>query len=348
MKIINETSGCSHRCIYCYANDPKTEPTLYDGLPDQLITKLNSSKSIPKRIYFSTTCDLFQPQAEVLSVTHRLLEIILSRGIGVAFLTKGVIPDVTIKLLSKYPKLVRAQIGINSPNDKLSLLIESGAATPEQRFRNVEKLIAAGIKTSIRMDPLIHGITDNIEDINIIFSRVSRYRLMSQGTETKVDLKSTERISECAISYLFLRPAVAKRMEKIIPSIRNGYTSESTLLGAGSKITVLDSKLRKQLYAAITDIALKYGIHTKICGCKNQDIFTSKDVPERGSDIFTSKDVPERNSDIFVAEENVCTKCHIAGEDICSSKVIDIEDLKSRNSAKSCCFKAKPMAIKLI
>lgn len=320
MKIVNETVGCFHRCIYCYANNPKSIPILYDNLPEQLVAKLNSMRILPSKIYFSTTCDLFQPHPEILLVTHQLLEIILSRGISVAFLTKGEIPEVTMNLLAKYPHLVQAQIGLNTPDEKISSIIEPGAAVPEKRFQNIERLVKAGIKTSIRLDPLIHGLTDNQRDLNIIFERVSRYRSQLSGTTeikngvqsqssdtTKDDRKEklvTNKVTTAAISYLFLRKGFAKRIEDTIKTIRQGYDYQSELLGCETPITVLDPKLRKQLYSEIDKIASKYNIQTKICGCKNQDIFDTS------------------------SKEDICTRCHIAGDDMkkCSSKIADIED----------------------
>jgi len=64
-------------------------------------------------VYFSPSSDVFQPVPEVLELGHSIFEYLLSKDIGVAFLTKGRIPDAVEQLLSsiantEYSKLQSA------------------------------------------------------------------------------------------------------------------------------------------------------------------------------------------------------------------------------------------------
>ncbi|HJX12094.1 MAG TPA: radical SAM protein [Dehalococcoidales bacterium] len=101
---INLTSGCAHGCVYCYARGYSVYPgggevVIYENVLEKLEIELSCERNKPRSIYFSPSSDLFQPLPEVLELGYSVLEFLLSKGIGVAFLTKGHIPDKTMKLL---------------------------------------------------------------------------------------------------------------------------------------------------------------------------------------------------------------------------------------------------------
>ena len=101
---INLTSGCANDCIYCYARGYSIFPgeynvAIYQNTVDKLKNELLRKRNKPQAVYFSPSSDIFQPIPEVLEVTHSILEFLLTKDIGIAFLTKGQIPDKTLSLL---------------------------------------------------------------------------------------------------------------------------------------------------------------------------------------------------------------------------------------------------------
>lgn len=64
----------------------------------------------PQAVYPSG--GLFRPAPEVLELGEAIIRFLLGEGIGVAFLTKGYIPDHVLGLLSDHAEPVGAQIGI--------------------------------------------------------------------------------------------------------------------------------------------------------------------------------------------------------------------------------------------
>jgi hypothetical protein len=95
---INLTAGCLHDCVYCYIRGYRNYPgesriVLYEDTLERLRHELRPGQAKPRAVYFSPSSDLFQSAPEVLELSHAVLEFLFGRGIGVAFLTKGKIPD---------------------------------------------------------------------------------------------------------------------------------------------------------------------------------------------------------------------------------------------------------------
>ena len=116
---INLTLGCAHSCRYCYARGYSTYPgdgrvVLYNNTLEKLRQELSRKRKRPHAVYFSPSCDLFQPVPQVLKLGYQVLDYLLQEGIGVSFLTKGMIPPEHFALLCRHAAQVRAQIGITT------------------------------------------------------------------------------------------------------------------------------------------------------------------------------------------------------------------------------------------
>jgi DNA repair photolyase len=117
MPTINLTAGCVHGCLYCYAQSYSQYPghgriTLYANTLEKLRTEFPRKRKRPEVVYFSSSSDAFQPVTEVLDLTFHVFEFLLRQGVGVAFLTKGRIPDRHMELLKAHASNVHAGIGL--------------------------------------------------------------------------------------------------------------------------------------------------------------------------------------------------------------------------------------------
>jgi DNA repair photolyase len=264
---INLTLGCAHNCVYCYARGYSMYPgdrniILYSNIPEKLETELSRKKKAPQYVYFSPSSDLFQPVPEVQELCYRVLEILLSRRIGVAFLTKGEIPDKTMKLLAEHSDLVRSQFGLISLDELTRQIIEPDAAPVDVRLTQMKELIGAGIAVEARMVPIIPGVTDTDDALADYFNRISRIG-----------------IKKVAVSTLFLRPSIKRNLEKCIKDrslldhIFSLYATERMQVKAPhSSIVPLPVSTRKRIYRRIQVISKDYSIDISVCGCMNPDI----------------------------------------------------------------------------
>jgi DNA repair photolyase len=79
---------------------------VYSNLPEKLAAELPRKRKPVWRVYFSPSCDPFQPLHEVQRVTYQVMQLLLTRGISMAFLTKGTIPEPFMALFAPTPHLV--------------------------------------------------------------------------------------------------------------------------------------------------------------------------------------------------------------------------------------------------
>jgi len=175
---VNLTSGCAHDCVYCYARGYSIFPgenhvVIYKNILEKLESELLRKRNKPHTVYFSPSSDIFQPLPEVLELSHSILKFLLSKDIGIAFLTKGKIPDKTLNLLLNNADKVRAQIGIITHDDNVRRMFEPNAANIEVRLDQMAKMAAGGIAVEARLVPVLPGITDTPDYIERLCAVIS-------------------------------------------------------------------------------------------------------------------------------------------------------------------------------
>jgi DNA repair photolyase len=265
---VNLTSGCAHGCLYCYARGYSTYPgenkvVVYQNTLEKLKKEIFNKRIKPSEVYFSPSSDIFQPVPEVLHLGYSVLEHILSGGIGVAFLTKGKIPENTMSLLFKYADKVRAQIGIITTDDSIRQIFEPNAAAIEVRLQQMRQMIAGGIAVEARLMPILPGITDADDSIERLFEAI-----------VQVGVK------QAAISTLFIRPSIVESLRRrvqdrgTIETMLNLYKNMGRIAVHAKNSTVipLPRPKREEIYGNIGKLAEKYNIDLSVCGCMNPDI----------------------------------------------------------------------------
>ena len=265
---LNPTAGCAHLCSYCYARGYSNYPgdgtvVLYANLAEKLENELNRKRKIPEFVYFSPSCDAFQPVRQVLDTTYRLMALLLKRGIGVSFITKGRIPDKFIALFGSHSDNVNAHIGITTLNRQIQKQIEPHAATPGSRLKNIRALIQIGILPEVRFDPLIPGLTDPVSNL-----------------EPLLNILGGLGIKRAGLNYLFLRPIINRNIRedlghtKVMEKISQAFCDnvDMQLLASKSRVKALSLDFRQKRYKHISLLAKPYGIETYVCGYKNPDV----------------------------------------------------------------------------
>jgi DNA repair photolyase len=265
---LNPTAGCAHLCSYCYARGYSNYPgdgtvVLYTNLVEKLENELSRKRKAPGFVYFSPSCDAFQPVKQVLDTTYSLMALLLKRGIGVSFLTKGRIPDRFIALFKSHSNNVNAHIGITTLNRQLQKQIEPHAATPGTRLKNISALVQIGILPEMRLDPLIPGLTDSTSNLDPLLKILGRSGIKRVG-----------------LNYLFLRPIINKNIRedlghtKAMEEISQAFCDnvDLQLLASKSRVKALNLDFRQKQYKHISLLAKPYGIKTYVCGYKNPDV----------------------------------------------------------------------------
>lgn len=264
---INLTAGCAHGCLYCYSQGYSCYPgpgrvVVYANTLEKLKSELTRKRKRPQAVYFSPASDLFQPVPEVLELAYAILEYLLSQGIGVAFLSKGRIPERHMKLLRSKADMIRAQIGLVTLEANVAARFEPGAPPPADRMAQIRSLLAGGIRTQVRLDPILPGLTDDGETLD---------GLLAALAQAGVDC--------IAASTLFLRPALANALKAALTEVecRNLLahfkpSGRLAIHAENSTVTALPPDHRRQILTRVADVARRHGILVKVCACKNPDL----------------------------------------------------------------------------
>jgi len=151
----NPYTGCSHRCVYCYATYiPHFEQI---RLKKNLFKKLEKDlQKLPKNalISMSNSSDPYPPIEKDLEITRKCLEIMKDYDVRVLIVTKGVIFTRDLKLLSEMRSAVSVTI---TGCDKAEL----SAPKTEERIKAFKELKDYGIPAILRFDPIIPYLNED-------------------------------------------------------------------------------------------------------------------------------------------------------------------------------------------
>jgi DNA repair photolyase len=138
---------------------------------------------------------------------------------------------------------------------------EPHAATPGMRLRNIERLMEAGIRTEVRIDPVIPFVTDADKDFDRLFGKLS-----------------VRGITRASISALHLRPAIHRQMVEKLPPVSARLIetlfagSDWRTVGSSTTSKLAPGTVRERIYDRAREIAGRYGVTLTVCACKNPDL----------------------------------------------------------------------------
>jgi len=167
------------------------------------------------------------------------------------------------ELFAKHSNLVSAQVGLTCVDDNIRKIFEPGTASVPEKLATLQRLVEIGVTTGARADPLIPGVMDSDKSLRELFSAISYAG-----------------VKEIAVSYLFLRAAIRKSLERnikdkqLLGELLKPYSQGATLpIGMkNSQGLALPGRMREKAFVRIREIASDFAVSVHICGCKNSDI----------------------------------------------------------------------------
>ncbi len=160
--VINQYIGCEHGCRYCYA---KFICKWYDygEWGEWVIVRENLPELVRGRfvngwVYMSSISDAYQPIEAEIRLTRRILQN-MNKNIRLKILTKS---DLVLRDLNLLKEFKRVEVGltVNSFDEDLRRVIEPKAPKMERRFKALENLHNAGIRSYGFISPVIPNLTD--------------------------------------------------------------------------------------------------------------------------------------------------------------------------------------------
>ncbi len=179
---LNPYIGCSHRCLYCYADFiGKWRDVLPWGevievkinLPERLRSEVKRKKR--GVVVLGTVCDPYQPIEEKYQLTEEALAILTFAKFPFRILTKSSLCLRDIELL----KGAKEKVGFDGVVVEMTLttldegqrrIFEPFASSVEERISVLRRLKKEGIKTVLFFGPVLPYFSDREEMIRDIFS----------------------------------------------------------------------------------------------------------------------------------------------------------------------------------
>lgn len=183
----NLYSGCDHRCEYCYAPAAlRTTPEKH-AIPKQrkdLIANLRKDADKLERagdkrqILLCFSCDPYQKFDDGYgSTTRQALNILFSRNLNVAILTKGgKRSERDFDLLAANKEKIKYGATLVFADDAEALQREPGAAPTSERIAALKKAHDLGIRTWVSLEP-VFSCADTLELINRTHKFVDEYKV---------------------------------------------------------------------------------------------------------------------------------------------------------------------------
>jgi DNA repair photolyase len=171
----NPYRGCLHACSYCYARP--THEYLDMGAGTDFDTKIVVKRDAPELlraafdkpswegelVMFSGVTDCYQAIEKELEITRRCLEVCLEYRNPVSVISKSALVERDIDLFLALAQEARFHIAVSLAfsDNEMSRAIEPWAASPDRRFKVIERLAAAGLPVHVMIAPVIPGVNDS-------------------------------------------------------------------------------------------------------------------------------------------------------------------------------------------
>jgi DNA repair photolyase len=253
---VNPYRGCALGCRYCYASytheylgrDAAAEfaSTIYakNGGLEEARRALQTAARRRELVALGTATDPYQPAEAHFQVTRRFLELAAGvRGLRLAITTKAALVLRDVELLQRLH--ARGSLSVNislvSLDAELLRRLEPWAPPPEVRLEVMRRLVAAGLRVSHSLAPMLPGLTDAEADLDALLTAVKRAGVRRSWA-----------------NLLFLRSPTRERfMAWLAEAAPERVAAYERAYGRGA---YLDRATRERLMARVDRLRVRHGL----------------------------------------------------------------------------------------
>ncbi|PVX25192.1 MAG: radical SAM protein [Candidatus Bathyarchaeum sp.] len=179
----NPYTGCDHACLYCYASS--YIPNFQDCRPKKdLLSRLKreATKLNGELISVSNSSDPYPRLEQKMGLTRSCLEILAQNSCKLQIVTKSDLVTRDIDILQNVDCVV--SVTVLTADDNLSSKLEPGAPVSSRRLKAIEQLVNTGIPTTVRIDPVIPflnddlaGLMETVAELGVLHVTCSTYKV---------------------------------------------------------------------------------------------------------------------------------------------------------------------------
>ncbi len=189
---VNPYEGCSCNCLYCYIRGSRYGTNMEEGLA----VKMNAPELLEKQlaararknqygiVAVGSATDAYIHHEEQHQLTRKMLELLLQYRFPVFISTKCLLITRDIDLLKEIDKMailppdlqkslqrgLILSVSISTLDDKISHMLEPGAAAPLRRLQLLQQLKKEGFLAGVNAIPLLPYISDTEEEMEKIIA----------------------------------------------------------------------------------------------------------------------------------------------------------------------------------
>ena len=250
---LNIYRGCQHNCEYCYAlyshkylNSDNFFDDIYvkKNIAEQLEKKLSSRYWKKSVINIGGVTDSYQPIEKQQKIMRDILQIMIKYENPITICTKSNLILRDLDLIKKLSNLTHVSIALSliTTNEKLKNIIEPFSPSLKNRIETLKILKQNKINTGILLMPILPFLTDNENNLELIFKIIKDYKLdyIIPGTLNLKGQTKTHFLN-------FLK----NEFPKIYPKYLNLY-----------KTSTLPKEYKIKVYKIINNLKQKYNINS--------------------------------------------------------------------------------------
>lgn len=162
--VINPYIGCTHKCIYCYAEFMNRFSKINEKWGEYLIVKeaeceLKLPKDNDKLILISSVTDPYNPYELKYNKTRKVLEKLQNSKHNIEILTKSKYIEKDIDIIKNIEN-IRVGISLCTLDDEFRKGIEPNASSVNERIETLKLLKDNNISTYLFISPIFPYISD--------------------------------------------------------------------------------------------------------------------------------------------------------------------------------------------
>ncbi|HZQ15328.1 MAG TPA: radical SAM protein [Gaiellaceae bacterium] len=176
---LNPYMGCVHRCTFCYvrAFERRADRPSDERYGRSIRVKVNVAEVLRRElarpswrgepIAVGAATDPYQPAEGRYRLTRACLEALRDHRQAFSIITRGPMIVRDAELLAEASRAASVSVTFSVPtlDDDVWRTTEPGTAPPRQRLRALRTLVAAGVRASVGMAPLLPGLSDRPEQL---------------------------------------------------------------------------------------------------------------------------------------------------------------------------------------
>ena len=176
---LNPYMGCVHRCTFCYvrafeqrADRPAddrygTSIRVKVNIADVLRVEVSRRSFSPAPVAIGAATDPYQPAEGRYRLTRACLEVLCAAAVPFSIITRSplIVRDLDVLTPASRRADVSVTFSVPTLDERVWRTTEPGTAPPRQRLRALTRLVAAGVRASVGMAPILPGLSDRPEQL---------------------------------------------------------------------------------------------------------------------------------------------------------------------------------------